>query len=160
MTIAPTVLGYLTGKEVPFTVVNHRHTVDSVDTAVAAAVPSKKIAKAIVLKDEDGFMVVVVPAAYRLRMGDIHDVTGRPHLNMVVEDELGPLFADCERGAVPAVTNAYGFHTIWDESLLHEDEIFFEGGDHESLVRVGRTDLPKLMGSAIAADLIRWDLPL
>ncbi len=159
MTVAPTVLGYLTNNAVPFTVVNHRHSTDSLDTAVAAAVPSRKIAKAIVLKDEEGFVVAVVPGLYRIRLGDIRDAVGRPHLHMVAEHELAPLFADCETGAVPAVTTAYGFHTIWDESLLHEDAIYFEGGDHVSLVRVGKADVPKLMGSATAADLIRWDLP-
>lgn len=148
MTIAATIATYLADKGVPYEIVSHRHSGDSLDTAVAAQVPGDKLAKAIVLKDEEGCLVAVLPALWKIKMSQIHKVAGRPHLQLVTEDQLGPLFEDCEVGAVPAIAQAYGLATVWDESLASADPVYFEGGDHVSLVRISGADFRKLMAGA------------
>jgi hypothetical protein len=41
-----------------------------------------------------------------------------------------------ELGAVPQIGKAYGMETIRDDSLMAQPEVYFEGDDHETLVRV------------------------
>jgi Ala-tRNA(Pro) deacylase len=79
-------------------------------------------------------------------MGLVHEFTGRSRLAMAEEEALAPLFDDCEVGAVPAVATAYGLETIWDETLAYAETVYFEGGDHTSLVRVGGGEFRRLMG--------------
>lgn len=153
MTIAATIMTYLADKGVPYDIVSHRRSGDSLDSAIAAQVPGDKLAKAIVLKDEEGYLVAVMPALWKIKMSQIHKVTGRPHLQLVTEDQLSPLFKDCEVGAVPAIAPAYGLATIWDASLGSADPVYFEGGDHVSLVRVSGAEFRRLMADAGCGNL-------
>ena len=146
MTIAATLEKYLDEKGVDYEVLTHRHTEDSLHTAEAAHVTGDKLAKAVVLEDEDGYLVAVIPATFKLKMGRVHEFTGRNHLAMADEDGLSRLFKDCEFGAVPAVANAYGLETVWEETLAYAETVYFEGGDHASLFKVRGSDFKKLMG--------------
>jgi Ala-tRNA(Pro) deacylase len=146
MTIAATLEKYLDEKGVDYEVLTHRHTEDSLHTAEAAHVTGDKLAKAVVLEDEDGYLVAVIPATFKLKMGRVHEFTGRNHLAMADEDVLSRLFKDCEFGAVPAVANAYGLETVWEETLAYAETVYCEGGDHASLFKVRGSDFKKLMG--------------
>jgi Ala-tRNA(Pro) deacylase len=105
------------------------------------------MAKAVVLKDDKGYLVAVIPATYKLGTGELYDLLGR-RLEMAGEGELPGLFGDCDLGAVPPVADAYGIETVCDEGLAKLDDVYFEGGDHTSLVRVSGEDFMKLMGDA------------
>ena len=146
MAIAVTIERYLADQGISYDVVAHRHTGDSLHTAEAAYVSSESVAKALVLEDEQGYLVL--PAAYKLKIGEVHAFTGRRHLKLVSEEELAGLFKDCELGAVPALAAAYGLEAVWDESLALSSTLYFEGGDHQSPVRVSGADFRKAMGNA------------
>ena len=51
-------------------------------------------------------------------------------------------------GAIPPLGQAYGVDMLVDESLSGLDEVCFEGGDHESLIRVTGEDFTRLMSPA------------
>src|SRR5512147_2907722 len=103
MAIAATIERYLAGQGISYEVVAHSHTGDSLHTAEAAHVSGESVAKAVVLTDEQGYVVAVLPATYKLKLGEVHAFTGRRHLRLVSEEELAGLFSDCEPGAVPAL---------------------------------------------------------
>ena len=85
MAIAATIERYLAGQGISYEVVAHRHTGDSLHTAEAAHVSGESVAKAVVLEDEQGYVVAVLPATYKLKIGELHDFTGRRHLRLVSE---------------------------------------------------------------------------
>jgi Ala-tRNA(Pro) deacylase len=58
------------------------------------------------------------------------------------------LFADCDRGAVPPVGEAYGIPTVWDDSLGDLPDVYFEGGDHRTLIHMSGPDFAELMRGA------------
>ena len=66
-------------------------------------------------------------------------------LKLAPENELPDLFKDCDSGAVPALSNAYGLDVIWDEQLTNASEIYIEAGDHESLIHMHGDAFCKLM---------------
>ncbi len=100
MAIAATLKQYLSDQGVDYDAVAHPHTGGSLETAESAHVSGDDIAKAIVLKDEDGYLVAVLPATYKLQLGALREILGR-RLDMADEKELAGLFTDCEPGAVP-----------------------------------------------------------
>lgn len=149
MTIVKTVELYLNERGVDYLLILHPHTGSSMETAEIAHVPGDSLAKGVVLKDSDGFLLVVIPADYHLNLDMICSLLKRD-LHMADEDSLEGLFPDCEVGAIPAIGQAYGVKTIWDpsSSLGKVDEVFFEAGDHKELVCVSGETFHELMASA------------
>jgi Ala-tRNA(Pro) deacylase len=126
---------YLDERGIRYDLVSHVHTADSSHTAAAAHVPGAQLAKSVVLKDEQGYLMVVLPANRRVALGRLHKALDR-FLGLATEQELGTLFPDCEAGAVPAVGDAYGISTMVDASLDACPDVYFESGDHVELLHL------------------------
>jgi Ala-tRNA(Pro) deacylase len=161
MAIATTLKSFLEANHVEYDMVNHMHSDTALEAAHSAHVPSHQVAKAVVLEDEKGYIVSVLPSTNRLDMDWVNETLGR-ELEMANEDELPSLFQDCALGAVPALSNAYGLDVIWDDQLKSASEIYMEAGDHENLIHMRGESFCKLMEnmphSIISAedDYSRW----
>jgi Ala-tRNA(Pro) deacylase len=70
------------------------------------------------------------------------------NLSLATEDKLGRLFEDCEPGAIPPIGAAYGVPVILDESVCGATDLFFEGGDHRSLVHISSEAFQRLTKNA------------
>ena len=147
MAISATLENFLAQKGVPYDIVAHRHTESAVDAAKTAHVPAENVAKAIVLEDENGYLMAVVPATHHVNLGKVSKILGR-RLGLATEPELKSLFADCALGAIPAVGEAYGMDTIVDDSLSECPDVYMEAGDHEDLVHVRGASFLRLMRDA------------
>jgi Ala-tRNA(Pro) deacylase len=145
MAIASRVEGILRERGIPYDVVAHPHSGSSLETAELAHVPGSRIAKTVVLEDEQGYVAAVVPANNKLDLGELHRQLKR-NLGLATEPELAQLFDDCEIGALPPMAMAYGVETVVDDSLAEQPEIYFEAGDHEQLIRVTGEHFQSLMG--------------
>lgn len=146
MTISSTLNEFLNRQKVAFELIPHPHTSNSLDTAQQAHVPADRLAKAVVLKGDDSYSMVIVPSVEHVDLALLREKFGRG-LDLASESELGELFPDCEIGAVPPIGPAWGLDTYLDESFVTDDqEVFFEAGDHEDLVRVSRDQFLKLLG--------------
>ena len=147
MGIATGVINYLVAKHVDFDVVSHPHTATSQETAQCSHVSGDNLAKTVVLEDERGYLLAVLPASCRVDLGELHRLTSR-NLGLATEFELGALFEDCESGAVPPLGPAYELETIVDDSLAEQSDIYFEAGDHEQLIHVSSEVFNTLMSEA------------
>ena len=107
MTIAITLKRYLDDQGVDYEVVTHRPTMTSSRTAQASHVSGECLAKAVVVKDEDDFMVAVLPASHHIQLGELRRLLDR-QVGLATEEEASALFPDCEFGAFPAMAAAYG----------------------------------------------------
>lgn len=144
MSIARRVQEELSEQGLDYEVITHEPTVHSQQTAEAARIPGDRLAKGVVMKDDQGPMLAVIPASHSVDVDRLNDLTGR-HLALMPEAELARLFTDCEIGAVPAAGSAYGLPTVTDSKLLTQPEVWFEGGDHESLLRVTGSTFRRMM---------------
>jgi Ala-tRNA(Pro) deacylase len=131
----------------PYELVRHPRTLTSTETAQAAGVPGDRLAKPVVVEDDERYMVVVIPASHRLKFTALHNALGR-QCGLATEREVEALFEDCERGAVPAVAQAYGLDVFVDDALLGLDDVYFEAGDHVELVHLNGDDFRRLMRDA------------
>lgn len=152
MTIATKVGRYLDDHSVNYRVIPHMHSATSRESAHKADVREDRVAKAILLKDDNGSVMVIIPASCSLDMRAVRDETGRNRLEMVDESEIGRIFTDCEVGAVPPLGQAYGVTTLIDSSLGRCDTVYLETGDHESLVAMDGRDFDKLMSNCHHGD--------
>jgi Ala-tRNA(Pro) deacylase len=147
MTMASNVRNYLDRTGIHYSVDRHPHTHTSMHTAESAHVPGDQMAKGVLLKDSEGFLLAVVPATRRVRLGILHEQFGR-NLETASEAELEYVFSDCEKGAVPALGPAYDLETVVDPWLCEQLDVYFEGGDHEELVHLAGEDFAELLEDA------------
>ena len=145
MAIATTVSNYLAEHDVAYDVLTHPHTATSGESAEAAHVPGTRLAKSVVLEDDHGYLMVVLPSNRQVNLGELHRQLNRS-LGLATEGELGSLFSDCEIGALPAVGPAYGMETLVDDALAEQSDIYFEAGDHEQLIHVTAETFHSLLG--------------
>ena len=68
MGIAIKLSDYLKASEVQYEVVNHPHSGNSMQTAIASNVPPRCVAKAVVLEDATHAVMAVLPASRRLEL--------------------------------------------------------------------------------------------
>lgn len=152
MTLAPTIADYLSRHGAAYALESHMHSFCSLESAREAGVDEESLAKSVVLQDESGFMLAVLPASRRLELDRVREELGRS-LHVSREQDLALLFPDCEYGAVPPIGAAYGLPTVIDASLEERDEIYFEGGDHETLVRMSGATFLDLLEDATVAEI-------
>lgn len=147
MSIAASVERHLQHLGVKYDVIPHRHTSNSSYSAQAAHVPGEQLAKCVMLEDDRGYVMAIVPATRKVDLGALHRRLGR-ELGLATESELAGLFVDCELGAMPPLGDAYGVDAIVDKSLVNNRDVYFESGDHRGLVHVSGPDFLRLMGDA------------
>jgi Ala-tRNA(Pro) deacylase len=154
MPVASRISAYLAEQDADFDIVDHPHSSTSIESAQLAHIPGDRIAKSVVLGDERGYLLAVLPASCKVDLGELHRMTNR-NLGLVTEYELGALFDDCEPGAVPPFGNVYDIDTIVDESLVEQSDIYFEAGDHEQLVHMSAETFENLLGDAQHSEFSR-----
>jgi Ala-tRNA(Pro) deacylase len=106
MSIAPTLQRYLTAENIQYDLVLHDPTMSSARTAELCWISGDRLAKAIVLRRNAGYMLAVLPASHHLRFSDLRDQLG-DNVEMAEESEIDPLFPDCAHGAVPPLGHCY-----------------------------------------------------
>lgn len=147
MAVAMTLQQYLANLHVTYDTLTHAQAPSASRTAQASHVTGDRLAKAVVLKTADGYLTAVVPASHRLELDELGQWLEEP-VYLATEKEIEDLFPDCETGAIPALANAYGLSMLVDESLDRQPEIYFEAGDHCTLVHMTGEQFHRLMEGA------------
>lgn len=147
MALAITLQQYLAEQNIAYEVITHRPTPSSSRSAEASQISGDRVAKAVIVRDENRFTMAVLPASHHVKLGDLSNVLGRS-VRLATEDETRTLFPDCSTGAIPSLGAAYGVDMVVDDSLAEQPEIYFEGGDHRSLVQVSAEQFFWLMQRA------------
>ena len=147
MTIAPTFQKYLTAKNVVYDVVAHEPTKSSMRTAEACRVWGDCVAKAVVLRDEYGYVLAIIPASHHIRLQDLRMQLGLD-VDLAAEYEIEELFDDCVSGAIPPVGECYGLDTVVDDSIEEQPEVYLEGGDHTTLIHMSHAQFASLTVTA------------
>ncbi len=152
MSLSHTLESYLSERGARYTVEHHSASRTSLDTARSACINEESLAKSLVLDDDRGYVLAVLPASRRLEIGWVRNKLRRP-LQLSREYEMVRLFPDCALGAVPPLGSAYGLPTVVDAYFEECEEVFFEGGDHETLVRMAGGEFLGLLSTASVAEI-------
>jgi len=148
MPIPPRLAHFLNERIARYEVCEHEHTDTSAQTARSAHVPARHVAKSVILEDDLGCVMAVVPADQRVHIGELARLLGRHELHLSDETRVKMLFDDCAPGAVPAFGMVWGMETIVEQALDTVPEVYIEAGDHEQLIKLTRADFNALMRDA------------
>lgn len=148
MAIAPRLKWYLDARGVAYEVLPHPRSSTSAETARSARVPARSLAKAVLLEDDRGYVMAIVPASHRLELRRIAEQTRRS-LELASEREMASLFEDCDTGALPPLGEPYHIATVYDDALTELSEIWFEAGDHEDVVHMKGEAFVRLLAGSL-----------
>ncbi|MBS1176096.1 MAG: YbaK/prolyl-tRNA synthetase associated region [Proteobacteria bacterium] len=148
MSIPARLSHYLDQQHVRYEVSEHRWSRGSAQTARLAHVSPRSIAKSVILEDDAGLVMAVVPADKYVMLGRLAQLLNRHELHLSDEQRIAAVFADCDRGAVPPVGMAWGIDTVVDQELEGHDPVYLEGGDHRRLLRMSGEQFCALMRTA------------
>lgn len=144
MTMATTLVKFLAQKGIAYDILPHRYTDTSLNSAHTAGVPGNQVAKSVVLEDDQGYLLAVIPATQHVKIRELNKLLHR-NMGLATEAELRELFNDCQLGAIPPFGQAYGLSTVVDASLDHCPDVYFEAGDHEELIHLKGDAFRRLM---------------
>lgn len=153
MGVSLTLADYLSHNHIDYEILKHAQTGSSLATAREAHVPPEKLAKAVIVRQDARYAMCVIPATHQLILEWVE--YGRQHgYEIANEEELYPLFPDCEEGAIPGLGEAFHMDVMVDSALLDNGmDVYIEGGDHSHLVHLSHKDFTKLMVGA-------WPAPI
>ena len=83
MAIPHTVESYIAERGIPYDVISHEHSHSSAQTAELAHVPGDRLAKSVILEDDAGYVMAVLPTTCHVRLGRFWKVKG-PGLVLVI----------------------------------------------------------------------------
>jgi len=145
MSIPSHLSSYLDQRGAHYEISMHGKSHSSLETARCANVSLGQLAKSVILEDEKGCVMAVVPADKMVMLGEFSRFVGRHKLRLAGEARIAELFGDCAPGAIPPVGMAWGVPTIIDDELETNDVVYMEGGDHERLLQMSHAQFHALM---------------
>src|SRR5688500_15885754 len=94
MSIPTRLSDYLDQRSVQYEVCTHGHSRTSAETSRLAHIPSSQLAKSVIVEDDAGCVMAVVPANRNVLIGRLSRVLERQHLRLADEARIAALFVD------------------------------------------------------------------
>jgi Ala-tRNA(Pro) deacylase len=145
MTIVNRLKEFLEKERVAYRVTPHVEAFTAQETAAAARISGKALAKVVVVRRGTTFALAVLPAACKVSTEHLRGILGTPDVSLAREADFAPLFPDCDAGAMPPFGNLYGLETFVDQEVAALPEIVFRAGSHQELVAMPYADYARLV---------------
>jgi Ala-tRNA(Pro) deacylase len=139
------VKNYLDLKHVPYEHHVHATALTAQQLAAAERIPGDLVAKTVVVKADDQFVLAVLPASRKVDLPSLREALSARELELATEFEFQELFPDADVGAMPPFGNLYELPVCADESLARDEEIVFNAGTHEDAIRMRYADFSRLV---------------
>lgn len=110
------------------------------------------IVKSLVLHDNQGKLLVLLPADHILDLAALKSQFGR-NLESLPKDQLAVLLAQQNLRVVPAMPEWQGLSTIVDASLLRHPVLLLDMGDQDQLLELKLTDFRSIIKSACVGEI-------
>lgn len=150
MSILKRLKDYLDREKVPYAVLPHREAYTASDLAQTLHVSGKELAKVVMVKVGERFVMAVLPANWKVDLKRLSDSFQTPHVRLATEEEFTGLFPDCELGAMPPFGNLYGLEVYVDQALTVDEEIVFQAGTRYEAVKLRYQDFANLVHPVVA----------
>lgn len=141
---------FLRSNKVSYEMVTHPEAFTAQEIAAAMHVKGKELAKVVIVKAGEKFVMMVLPASWQVDFSRLREVLGEKDVRLAREEEFKKLFPDCEPGGEPPFGNLYDLETIVDSSLAEDEQIFFNAGNHQDAIGMSYSDFVKIVKPRVA----------
>jgi len=136
---------YLDAQQVPYKVIRHLPSHTALETAVAAHVSGREMAKTVMVRIDGEMTMLVLPASMQVDFGRLLDATGAQDVELAREREFRDLFPDCSLGSIPPFGKLFDLPTMVAEELTEDEEIAFSAGSATEVILLAYRDYARLV---------------
>ena len=135
---------YLDDNYVNYECIKHLPAFTAQETAHISHIKDKELAKVVILKADGKFLMMVLPANFKVNLEKLRHEIKSDDLALATEYEFEDQFNDCELGAMSPFGNLYDLPIYADDRLCDDRSIAFNAGTHSELIRIDWKDYLKL----------------
>jgi len=141
---------YLEQNHARYSVLPHPAAYTARQEAVAAHVPGREWAKTVVCFADDQPILAVVPATCAVDLRRLQQTAHAHSVRLATENELAPMYGDCEVGAMPPLGPLFGQAVFVDTQLTRDDQVSFSAGSHHDAIRMAYREFERIVHPTIA----------
>jgi Ala-tRNA(Pro) deacylase len=138
---------YLREHQVPFQIQQHAQSFRAQRIAESEHIPSKMVAKTVIVVADQQLFALVLPASFRVDLDKIQDMLSAREIRLAHEAEFARTFPDCEVGTMPPFGNLYGIPVYVEKRLTEEETIVFPVGTSTETMSLTYADFERLVQS-------------
>src|ERR1700757_3554309 len=136
---------FLDSRGIRYVSIAHSTAYTAQGIAALTHIPGKELAKTVVVKIDDALAMAVLPASSHVALSALRAATGADTVELAREADFQDRFPECDTGAMPPFGNLYGMPVFVDEGLAEDEEIAFNAGSHNELIRLSYSDFKRLV---------------
>ena len=136
---------YLDENDIKYVSIMHSMAFTAVDIAKSAHIPSRELAKTVIIEVDGEMAMAVVPANYKVNLEILKQALDTDDVRLSDESRFTPVFNDCEVGAMPPFGCLYDMNVYVAESLTEDEKIAFNAGSHLEIVQMDYKDYENLV---------------
>jgi Ala-tRNA(Pro) deacylase len=137
---------FLAARQARYELIPHAAAVTAQEQAAVMHAPGMHVAKVLIVKERDGFVMAVVPAATQLDFDRLKGLIGHDDVRLATVEEVRAVVPDCAPGAIPPFGALYGLRTFVDQRLLTVAPVTVPAGDPGAALRLGSEEFRRLVG--------------
>jgi Ala-tRNA(Pro) deacylase len=141
---------FLTARQATYETVEHAVAVTAQEQAAALHASGHTFAKVLIVKERDGFVMAVVPAAAEVDLDRLKGLIGHDDVRLATIEEIGAIVRDCAPGAIPPFGALYGLRSFVDRRLLLAPHVTMPAGSFLAALRMPSKEFRRLMDARIA----------
>ena len=141
---------YLDEMGVAYRLSTHGTAYTSQDLAAREHVPGQQVIKPVVVMIDGKPYLCALPASHRIDLQKLREQLNAKEVALADEDHLQSMFPDCEAGAEPPIGKLYGLPTLMDLSLIRDEQVTFQAGNHTTAITMSLRDFRRAAEPEIA----------
>lgn len=145
-----TLQDYLDEMGIAYRLSTHGTAYTSQDLAAREHIPGMQVIKPVVVLIDGKPFLCALPATHRIDLQRLREQLNAKDVALADEVRLQQMFPDCELGAEPPIGRMYGMPTLMDLSLIQDDQVMFQAGNHTTAVTMALRDFRKAADPEIA----------
>jgi Ala-tRNA(Pro) deacylase len=136
---------FLDARNVKYVSITHSTAYTAQEIASLAHIKGQDLAKTVIVKIDGQMAMAVLPASYQVDLSAVKAAANADTAELATEGEFRGQFPECETGAMPPFGNLYGMPVFVDQNLTRDEEIAFNAGTHNELIRLPYKDFERLV---------------
>ncbi|MBI2657915.1 aspartate--tRNA ligase [Candidatus Woesearchaeota archaeon] len=138
----------LNKEKIEFEVLEHKPVFTSKEAAEVRGTELKQGTKALIVKTEEGFIQAVVSGAKEIDLAKLQKITMFKKVELANAKEVKQA-TGCNIGSVPPFGNLFNLKTFFDNSVVENDVVAFNAGQHTKSIKMKAKDLVKVVNPVV-----------
>lgn len=140
---------FLAAHQVVYEPITHGAAVTAQEQAATMHTPGRSVAKVLIAKERDGFVMAIVPASTEVDLDRLKGLIGHGEIRLATVEEIGGVVPDCAPGTIPPLGALYGLRSFVDHRLLAEPEVTMPAGDPGSAIRMRSAEFRRVVDARL-----------